>query len=84
MEEIWKEANDTRVSRIDIESSKRGYFNTRDFVSSDEYVDWSLNEEKLTPIEEEYLSLRSEQFHVDWYREHGKPYRMEDDPNAQF
>jgi hypothetical protein len=83
VEEIAKQANNNRIARIDAES-KRGYSNTMDFVSSDEYVDWSLNEEKLTPIEEEYNTLRKKQYDIAWLREFGKPYRMEDDPNAKF
>lgn len=40
--------------------------------------------EGRTEIEIEYDRLRIEEHHEDWFREHGKPYRMEDDPNAKF
>jgi len=83
MAEIDEQANNNRIARVEAESSKRGY-SSLDFVSSDEYVDWSLNEEKLTPIEEEYTALSKKQHDLAWLREFGKPYTMEDDPNAKF
>jgi hypothetical protein len=85
MGEIQDKANDARIARIEAESSKRRYSETRDFVSGDEYVDWSLNdEEKQKPIEEEYNALSKKQHDIAWLREFGKPYRIEDDPNAKF
>ncbi len=84
MEEIWEQANDNRVKRREAESQKRGYTDTRDFVSSEEYATWALQDEEPTPIEIEYNGLCKEQFHLNWFRKHGEPYRMEDDPNAKF
>lgn len=45
--------------------------------------EWNSCDE-MTEIEKEAVYLRKELFHQEWFWEHGKPYRMEDDPNAKF
>lgn len=80
IEEIWKEANDLRIARCEAKMKEVGKEKFMDLIHSGE---WSDSEE-MTEIEKEYCRLSNEEFLEDWEREHGKPYRMEDDPNAQF
>lgn len=87
--EIFDEANNTRIARCERKMAE---------VGKDEFMNlihgwggesgkklWSDSEpNEITEIEKEYYRLRNEEFHEDWFREHGKPYDSKDDPNAKF
>lgn len=85
IEEIWKEANDTRIARCERKMKEVGKDRFMELIHgwNDDGEQWSDSDE-MTEIEKEYVRLTVEEFHEDWQREHGKPYRMEDDPNAKF
>jgi hypothetical protein len=81
IEEIRDKANDLRVARCEAKMKEVG--GLVPYLELIEIGKWS-DADEWTPIEEEYHRLAREQFEIDWFREHGKPYRMEDDPNAKF
>lgn len=87
--EIFDEANNTRIARCERKMAEVGKVEFMNLIhgwggesGKELWCDSEPNE--ITEIEKEYYRLRSEEFHEDWFRDHGKPYAKEDDPQAQF
>lgn len=84
IDEIREEANNARIARCEAKMKEVGeekFMNLIHHYSGGE--GWS-DYEGRTEIEEEYWKLSKEQHDVNWYRDHGKAYREEDDPQAKF
>lgn len=86
--EIQDKANDARIARCEAKMKEVGKEKFMDLIHYRNNVDgepkgWS-DYEGRTEIEIEYAKLAKEQHDLAWLREFGKPWRMEDDPNAKF
>lgn len=88
MDEIWQGANNNRIARCEAKMAEVG---REKFMALIHYWNdvegepkgWS-DSEGMTEIEKEYWRLWKGQHDLNWFREHGKPYDIKDDPNAKF
>jgi hypothetical protein len=85
MEEIWEQANNARVARCERKMAEVGRDRFMELIHgwAEDGKTWS-DYEGRTEIEKEYWRLWKEQHDLEWFREHGKPYDIKDDPQAKF